>query len=152
MQRLTLPAQVEYLAQWLPFIASYAQAQGLPPRRIRDLELAAEEALVNICQYAYPDGSGEVEVTCGLEAEHRFILEIVDQGVPFDPLSLAVPDLTSDIAQRQVGGLGILLMRTLMDEVAYRREGNQNRLRLVVRQHQGPESGAQATTSPSQGE
>jgi anti-sigma regulatory factor (Ser/Thr protein kinase) len=142
MQTLTLPAQVEYLAQWMPFIAGCAQAQGLPPKRIRDIELAAEEALVNVCHYAYPAGGGEVEVTCRLEAQHRFIIEIADRGVPFDPLSLMAPELTSDIAKRQVGGLGVFLMRKLMDEVTYSREGDQNILRLVVQQHQGAEEGA----------
>jgi anti-sigma regulatory factor (Ser/Thr protein kinase) len=142
MPTLTLLAQVKSLAQWLQFIAGCAQAQGLPPKRIRDLELAAEEALVNVCHYAYPASSGEVEVTCRLEAEHRFVIEIVDRGVPFDPLSLAAPDLTSDLAERQVGGLGVFLMRQLMDEVTSRREGDQNILRLIVQQHQGPEEGA----------
>jgi serine/threonine-protein kinase RsbW len=132
MHALKLVAKVEHLPQWMQFIADCAQEQGLPSKRIREIELALEEVLVNVCQYAYPEAPGEVEVACTVDAQQRFIIEIVDRGLPFDPLSLEAPALTDDLANRQVGGLGVFLIRRLMDEVAYRREDDQNILQLIV--------------------
>jgi serine/threonine-protein kinase RsbW len=135
MHVLKLSAKVEHLPQWLRFVADRAQQQGLPSKRIRDIELALEEAIVNICQYAYPEETGDLEVACTVDAQQRFLIEIVDQGRPFDPLLLEAPSLTDDIANRQVGGLGVFLIRKLMDDVAYRRENDQNILQLIVHQH-----------------
>jgi anti-sigma regulatory factor (Ser/Thr protein kinase) len=135
MHSLRLLAKVEHLPQWTQFMATCAREHGLPSKRIRDIELALEEALVNVCQYAYPETAGEVEVACTMDAQQRFIIDIVDQGIPFDPLSLAAPALTDDLANRQVGGLGVLLIRRLMDEVSYRRVDDQNILQLIVDPH-----------------
>jgi serine/threonine-protein kinase RsbW len=135
MHTLKLLAKVEHLPQWMQFIADYAQAYGLPSKRIREIELALEEVLVNICQYAYPDTAGDVEVTCSVDAQQRFMINIIDQGIAFDPLSLAAPDLTADVDSRQVGGLGVFLVRRLMDDVSYRRENDQNILQLTVDPH-----------------
>ena len=134
MRTLTLPAKVEHLPQWTQFIVACAQAQGLPSKRIREIELAIEEALVNICHYAYPAGAGEVEVACMVEAPQHFVIEFSDRGLPFDPLSLGEPALTDSLDDRQVGGLGVFLIRRLMDDASYRREGERNILRLVVHQ------------------
>ena len=134
MRSLKLLAKVEHLPQWMQCVTDYAQEQGLPAKRIREIELALEEALVNVCQYAYSEETGEVRVTCTVDVQQRFIIEIVDWGRPFDPLSLAAPALTDDLANRQVGGLGVFLIRRLMDDVSYRREGDQNILRMIVHQ------------------
>jgi serine/threonine-protein kinase RsbW len=135
MRTITLPAQVEHLPQWTQFIVDCAQEHGLPSKRIREIELACEEALVNICHYAYPEGAGEVEVTCLAEAQQRFVIELVDRGLPFNPLSLGQPALTDDLADRQVGGLGVFLIRRLMDDVSYRRQDERNILRLTVHRY-----------------
>jgi anti-sigma regulatory factor (Ser/Thr protein kinase) len=129
---LTLSAKVEQLPQWMQFVAACAQQQDLPSKRIREIELALEEAIVNICHYAYPADSGEIAVTCTVDAQQCFTIEIVDWGVPFDPLSLAAPGLTDDLADRQVGGLGVFLIRKLMDDVTYRRDNDCNILQLMV--------------------
>ena len=131
---LTLSARIEQLPQWIQFVAACARQQGLPSQRIREIELALEEAIVNICHYAYPADSGEIAVTCTVDAQQCFAIEIVDWGIPFDPLSLAAPSLTDDLANRPVGGLGVLLIRKLMDGVTYRRENGRNILQLIVHQ------------------
>jgi serine/threonine-protein kinase RsbW len=135
MHTLKLLAKVEHLPQWMQFIADHAQAYGFPSKRIREIELALEEVLVNICQYAYPDTAGDVEVACSVDAQQRFMIKIIDQGMAFDPLSLEAPDLTADVDSRQVGGLGVFLVRRLMDDVSYRRENDQNILKLTVDLH-----------------
>ena len=132
MHTLKLLAKAEHLPQWMQFIADCAQEHGLPSKRIREIELALEEVLVNVCHYAYPEDTGDVEVTCTVDAQQRFIINIVDQGIAFDPLLLEAPDLTADVDSRQVGGLGVFLVRRLMDDVSYRREDDQNIMKLIV--------------------
>jgi anti-sigma regulatory factor (Ser/Thr protein kinase) len=95
------------------------------------LELAVEEAVVNICLYAYEVPPGELLVRID-PGEKSFIVELVDEGIPFDPLAVNEPDLRAAVEERAVGGLGIFLVRRVMDEVAYHREGSRNVLRLVI--------------------
>jgi anti-sigma regulatory factor (Ser/Thr protein kinase) len=114
------------------FIAGEAEVWGLHPQRLMQLELAVEEAVVNICLYAYEVPPGELIVRVG-SAEDQFVVELIDEGVPFDPLGVDEPDLRAPAGERQVGGLGIFLVRRVMDEVAYRRDGASNILRLVIR-------------------
>ena len=103
------------------------------------LELALEEAFINICSHAYPDGEGDVEI-CFTGDSDTFVLEIADSGKPFDVLSLPDPDITLDIMDRQIGGLGIHFIRTMSDSVSYRRENNRNILRMVFEKESGNES------------
>jgi anti-sigma regulatory factor (Ser/Thr protein kinase) len=107
-------------------------AAGFPAKRVTEIELAVEEALANICLYAYPDGSGEVEVRCTWDKTRHFLIELSDSGLPFDVLARPVPDLTVDAFQRALGGLGIPLIRALMDSVTYHREGARNILCLTA--------------------
>ena len=93
--------------------------------------LATEEALANVFHHAYPHDTGEVELSLAAD-ETCLVVEIVDRGIPFDILSLERPDLEAGIEDRKVGGLGVFLIRELMDDVSCRREGNRNVLRLVV--------------------
>jgi len=105
---------------------------GLDAERVTEIGVATEEALVNICNYAYQDQTGDVQVTCMLDDESRFIIEIEDTGIPFDVHGLNAPDLTDDISERQVGGLGVFILKELMNDVQYRREDNRNILKLVT--------------------
>ena len=132
MTTIRLPAELASLAQAMAFVASQASAAGFPPPRVTAVELAVEEALTNICQYAYLGGAGEVQVRCTQDERHRLCIEIIDAGVPFDILTVPTPDLTADLATRAAGGLGVLLLRSLVDTVSYRRDNHQNILRLVV--------------------
>src|SRR5262245_44533409 len=133
MATITLPAQLDSLTRGLTLVVECAIAAGFLPARITEIELAVEEALANICLYAYPDSSGEVEVHCGQDETQHFLIELIDTGVPFDLLSMPAPDLTVDPTRRQLGGMGIPLILALMDHVTYHREGNRNILRLAVR-------------------
>jgi len=125
-------ATTDTIPEVIAFIAGQAEEWGLHPQRLMQLELAVEEAVVNICLYAYevPPGELLVRVESG---EAAFIVELVDEGVPFDPLGVEEPDLRAPAGERQVGGLGIFLVRRVMDEVAYVRDGSRNVLRLVIR-------------------
>jgi serine/threonine-protein kinase RsbW len=132
MTVITLPARLESLTRGLALVVQCAMAAGFPPQRVMEIELAVEEAFANICLYAYPDSSGEVEVRCTRDETRHFLIELIDSGIPFDGLARPAPDLTVDASQRQIGGLGIPLIRALMDNAAYHREGARNILRLTA--------------------
>lgn len=67
-----------------------------------------------------------------LDDESRFVIEIEDTGIPFDVHGLDAPDLTDDIDERKVGGLGVFIIKELVEDVQYRREDNKNILKLVI--------------------
>jgi serine/threonine-protein kinase RsbW len=131
LMTLELPAKLENLERWVKSISDCAESQGFDRKRISGIELAAEEAFVNICNYSYPGKPGDVEVICELDG-NRFIIEIIDSGIPFDMTSLPDPDITADVDDRKIGGLGILLIKKMVDEVRYRRENNRNILNLII--------------------
>jgi serine/threonine-protein kinase RsbW len=132
---ITLPAQLSYLQTFIDFITSCSRDQGFNQKKIHEIELAAEEALVNIFNYAYEGNNGDVEIICRIDDDERFILEIIDTGIPFNVLSVKDPDISADISERRIGGLGVFLMKKIMDAVHYRREGNKNILTLIVKKH-----------------
>jgi anti-sigma regulatory factor (Ser/Thr protein kinase) len=123
-------AKVENLTGASEYVEECADGWGLSPKKKFGLLVALEEAFVNVCGYAYPEGGGEVELTCEGDAD-SFALEIADKGLPFDVLSLPDPDTTLGIDEREIGGLGVHLIRTLSDSVGYRRENGSNILRMV---------------------
>jgi serine/threonine-protein kinase RsbW len=128
---LNLPAKLENLERWMHAVSACARQQGFDQKKISKIDLALEEALVNIFKYSYPEEPGNAEVSCKQD-DRRFIIEIVDSGVPFDMTSLPSPDITSTVEQRKIGGLGIFLIKKTVDEVKYRREGSFNILNLTI--------------------
>jgi anti-sigma regulatory factor (Ser/Thr protein kinase) len=132
LSQLKLPADINNLREFVEFVSSCAEGQGISPGRITEIGVATEEVLVNICNYAYQDQVGDVKVSCILDDESRFIIEIEDAGIPFDVLSIGEPDLIDDIDERQVGGLGVFIIKELVEDVQYRREDNKNILKLVI--------------------
>lgn len=132
MQTLTMPAELENLEAFIDFVKGCAAKAGFDHKRSMEIELAAEEALVNICNYAYPGENGSVRVRCFDSGEKTLTIEISDQGVPFDVLSQADPDVTLDIDHRKIGGLGIFLIKKMVQEVKYKREGDRNILTMIV--------------------
>ncbi|MGE5397728.1 MAG: ATP-binding protein [Chitinophagales bacterium] len=127
----TFEASVERVGEIVEYVSGLAVVSEVHPKRIMQVELAVEEAAMNICSYAYekPPGHVLVRVT---KNEGRFIVELEDEGVPFDPLKMDEPDIKAEIEDRRVGGLGVFLLRRVMDEVHYSRENGCNRLTLVV--------------------
>ncbi len=126
-----LPADLENLERIRTFVAEYARAQRFSIARVSDIELSVEEAFTNICKYAYAGEPGEIEVNCFAE-DGSMVIEICDSGVSFDITTVDDPDVKADVSERNVGGLGILLIRKLVDKVVYRREGGRNILRLLI--------------------
>jgi anti-sigma regulatory factor (Ser/Thr protein kinase) len=132
LNHIKLPAKIENLKKWTQSVLECAGAQKFEGKRIQEIELALEEALVNICHYSYPEKPGEVEINCKIDDSH-FIVEMIDSGKPFDVTSLSDPDLTANIDERKMGGLGVFLIKKMVDEVRYRRENDQNILSLIIK-------------------
>jgi anti-sigma regulatory factor (Ser/Thr protein kinase) len=131
MQNLVLPAKLENLEAMLKFIVDQAKVLGFDEKKIFQIQLAAEEALVNVINYAYPGKNGEIKISLMPKTNEALEIEIADRGIPFDPLSLPEPDICTPLEERKIGGLGVFLFRKIMDEVRYKRRDGQNILSLV---------------------
>jgi anti-sigma regulatory factor (Ser/Thr protein kinase) len=102
------------------------------PPTLRKVELASEEALVNIIRHAYQELPGEIEIEVRAFPHSHVEIVIQDRGPPFDPLEEdREVDRTSSLEEREEGGLGIIFIRKYMDDVRYQRRGDQNVLTLV---------------------
>lgn len=131
MPEIKSAAKIEHLGNLIEFVASHAEMAGFTVNRINEIELAAEEVLVNIFQYAYPGTDGDVGIECRIEDDVRLVLVISDNGTPFNILEVPDPDVTADISDREIGGLGVFFVKEMVDEARYRRKGNSNILTLV---------------------
>ena len=134
MVKISKQAKIDHLHSFIEFVTSNAIKCGLSQKRIREIELVTEEAVINIINYAYEDITGDIEITCKRDNDKHFIIEIVDKGKHFDVLSKKEPDLTSDIDERAIGGLGVFFMKQFTDDIKYRRDEDKNILTLVVQQ------------------
>ena len=100
------------------------------------INLVIEELVLNIIDYGYDDNDHEIELSFKSEA-NAVTIDITDEGRAFDPLNEAPePDIDSPLEERHVGGLGVYLARTMMDELTYRRENSRNHLTLVKRREE----------------
>ncbi len=126
MERLRLPAKLPSLARFREFVDRRAAAAGAGPELLLRIELVLEELLVNHVLHAYGPGEGDSEVACFCRAPRYFCLEVVDEAAPFDPLGYPAPDLALAPGDRPIGGLGIHMVRSLADEISYRREAGKN--------------------------
>jgi len=108
------------------------RASGFPEDDILDTQLAVEEAITNIILHGYRDGEGAITVS-GRAGNGTVEVQLEDRAGPFDPLSIPEPDLGGDAGDRKPGGLGIFLIRQVMDDVRYRFDEGKNILVLTKR-------------------
>jgi len=108
------------------------QACGFSCDAIQDLQLAVEEAVANTIVHGYRGGAGDVAITIHA-TEGAVEVRIEDRAPPFNPLSLPDPDRESGLDERRIGGLGIYLIRQVVDHVTYHFSGGKNVLTLVKR-------------------
>jgi len=138
LSTINLPAKLENLESVQRSVAECARSQGFDPSPIGRMELALEEAWVNICNYAYPQKSGDVEINCK-RYHDRFIIEIIDSGIAFDITARPDPEFDADVTRRKIGGFGVLLIKKSVDAVHYRRENNRNILTLIMELKKDPQ-------------
>lgn len=120
---------VPRLGEWVEQIGEQLE---LPMATVFNLNLALEEAVVNVMNYAYPGEVGRPVTLTAQKGEDRVFFTIEDEGVPFDPTQQEEPDLTLDADERPIGGLGIFLIRQTMSDVSYERRDNKNILKLTL--------------------
>jgi serine/threonine-protein kinase RsbW len=118
------PATVEGIPRVVAFVASRAKRR-VPPEKAARLELAVEEWAANVCHHAYSDAGGTLSVSVRDEGE-GVLVEMCDEGRAFDPTAVTEPDLTAPLAERRAGGLGVLLIRRMLEDVRWRRDGSRN--------------------------
>ena len=121
---LRIEAQVEKLPAVIAF-ATGTLADDCPLRDRMHIELVTEEIFVNIASYAYPEGDGEVVIERG-GGEDELSLVFIDGGVPYDPLERPDPDLTLSAEDRPIGGLGVFLVKKIVDEMNYEYRDGKN--------------------------
>lgn len=129
VKTLMLEAKVQNLEQVLGFIRQNLEEAGASVRVVHQILIAAEEIFVNIASYAYGQETGSAEIRMMVE-DGAAGIEFRDSGTPFDPLAKADPDVTLPAEERQIGGLGIFMVKKSMDDVQYRYEGGQNILAI----------------------
>lgn len=125
MKTLTLPATAGSIPPLSEFVREGAVAAGIAADELGKLDLILEEVLMNVARYAYTEGSGEVEVRYMAE-KGRLRVEIIDSGIVFNPLEADSPDLSRGLVDRPIGGLGVFLIKNMVETVHYRRENDQN--------------------------
>lgn len=119
----SLPAGASGLPTLVAEIESWLDASGVPPAQATRMMVAFDEVLSNIVKH----GGGTLSVSLAID-DRRLTATIADDGPPFDPLDRETPDTDLGIDDRAIGGLGIHLVRQLMDDVAYSRDNDRNRL------------------------
>ena len=123
---LILQNRPEEKQRILPLLESFARQQRLAPQVLHAADLALEEHVTNVMCYAYEDTAPH-EIRIRLRVEDQgLLIEIEDDGRPYDPLAHPPVDVSLPLEEKPVGGLGIHLIRSLMDEVSYRRESGKN--------------------------
>ena len=130
---LILQNRPEEKRRLLPALEEFARQHHLAPAVLHAADLALEEHLANVMSYAYEDAAPhEIRIRLALEKQ-RLQIEVEDDGRPYDPLSRPPVDTSVPLQEKPIGGLGIHLIQSLMDEVDYRREAGKNILRMRKR-------------------
>jgi anti-sigma regulatory factor (Ser/Thr protein kinase) len=132
-RHMSVPSDAAKLSMLTQFLHEFWSAADLPPAETVTFELALEEIFMNVVTHGSPAGRVPlVEVSLALR-DGCLTLRIEDDGPSFDPLSLAAPDVTASLEERRVGGLGVYLVRQMMDAVSYQRLGGRNQLSMTKR-------------------
>ena len=123
----SFPAKLEELPNALNPVLQALEEVEVDHRTAYQVRLALDEILSNIVEYAYNGGEGEVKIRYELtDAPSRIIINIIDEGVEFNPLEVEDPNLSKELDERDIGGLGLFIVKNIMDEMTYRRDGNRN--------------------------
>jgi anti-sigma regulatory factor (Ser/Thr protein kinase) len=127
---LKVNAELKNLSVIADFISRSMSQLGIDAG-VLEVQTAVDEACTNIIKYAYAGKGGTIAITCELR-DTDFVVSIRDNGKPFDPSSVPLPDLNEDLDERKIGGLGMYLMKKLMDDVNYSFDAKKGNM-LVMR-------------------
>lgn len=131
MRELTVDAVVESLDAVTDFVDEGLEELDCPMKVIMQINVAVDELFSNIARYAYPDGAGKATVQIdALQDSREAVITFIDQGIPYDPLKKEDPDVTLSANEREVGGLGIFLVKKIMDDMKYEYKDGHNILKI----------------------
>ncbi len=131
MKRLIIEASDKNLDKVLAFVEEQLDALGCPAKTKIQINIAVEELFVNIAHYAYAPAVGTAEVLFSAKSDPPAAeITFIDEGKPYDPLAKPDPDVTLSSEKRQIGGLGIYMVKKSMDDVWYRYEDGRNILTI----------------------
>lgn len=134
MKELTVSAALENLSRVQGFVEQELEQHDCPMNAMMQISIAVEEIYVNIAHYAYHPNVGEAVIRCEVGGEPlQVTIQFLDSGKPFDPLSQTNADTTLLADKREIGGLGILMVKKSMDQVEYTYENGKNILTLRKR-------------------
>jgi serine/threonine-protein kinase RsbW len=133
MATITRDAVMKNLDESVEFVMTAAQDVGFSPLTLNRVRLAAEEILVNVIHYAYPGKTGSLEIKVEKTVDRAGLrIVVADSGIPFDPVESAREDPSGlPLEERGIGGLGIQMVKSVMDEMRYRRIDGRNELTMV---------------------
>lgn len=131
MKELTLAATVENIEVVTDFVNEQLEAADCPMKTQMQIDIAVDEIFGNIAHYAYTPETGDATVRIEIEEKPQSaVITFIDSGVPYDPLSQAEPDVTLSADERQLGGLGIFMVKKTMDEITYEYKSGMNILKI----------------------
>ena len=115
MSELVIKAELDRLDEVIAFIDSCLEEHECPMKTQMQIDLSVEELFVNICHYSYTPSNGDARITFGFEPDaHKAVITFDDTGIPFDPVARPDPDVNAPAAERQIGGLGIYMVKKSM--------------------------------------
>ena len=121
----TFDASDDRLHDVLSFVEAELEKQDVDMKTTMAIDVAVEEIFVNIAHYAYEGRPGKAVVGMDFRQDDVYIY-LIDTGIPFNPLEVEDPDITAGAEDRNIGGLGIYMVKKSMDECRYERRNNQN--------------------------
>ena len=128
---LKLDAVIENVPKIVDWVEEQLEEYDCSPKVQMQINVSIDEVFTNIASYAYANGVGQATVRLDVLQEPVCVqLTFTDNGVPFDPLAKKDPDVTLSIEERQIGGLGIFMVKKLMDDVQYEYRDGENVLTL----------------------
>jgi len=131
MKHIVIPADKKVIAKGIEPIIALLEDHDADFMLLNKIELALDELYTNIASYAYEPGTGDIEIDYDFDEETRLLTIIIaDSGKAFDPLAKEDPNIALPAESRQIGGLGIFIVKKVMDETTYCRVDNKNILTL----------------------
>jgi serine/threonine-protein kinase RsbW len=133
MKTVQFAAKFENLDGIREFVGNIARKGGFSEKDVYNIQLATDEAASNIIEHAYHSMPGNfLKLSCDMQGD-VIIITLTDYGESFDPSEVPVPDLKADLSDRKIGGLGIFLMRKLMDEIYYQPGPNKSNVLTMIK-------------------
>ena len=132
MKELTIAATVENIGTVTDFVNEHLESYDCPMKAQMQIDIAIDELFGNIAHYAYNPETGDATVRVEVvEDPLSVIITFIDNGMPYDPLAQSDPDITLSAEEREIGGLGIYMVKKTMDEITYEYKDGQNILKIM---------------------